>query len=183
MEAVTDQPQVDQPQVAPAIALADALLRRAFAQTTRGERRRARRLGRLLADPDGRELLFTLTDEVLRTADDARALRRLRRLVAGGVPHSLGPLDRTGLHLAAIGGAMLPAAVAPIVRARVKAETRGVILPAGDPEFAQHVARRRREGIECNVNLLGEAILGDDGRGPLTAGATDCAGPTCSAYP
>ncbi len=131
-------------------------------ETTRGEARRAHRLGRLLADPDGRELLFTLTDEVLRTDDNTRALRRLRRLLAGGVPRSFGPLDRAGLRLAALGGAVLPSAVAPVVRARVKAETRGVILPARDPAFAKHVARRRREGVEGNVNLLGEAILGDD---------------------
>ncbi len=131
-------------------------------ETTRAEARRAHRLGRLLADPAGRELLFTLTDEVLRTDDDTRAVGRLRRLIAGGIPRSFGPLDRAGLRLAALGGAVLPAAVAPVVRARVKAETRGVILAARDPAFATHVMRRRRAGIECNVNLLGEAILGDD---------------------
>ena len=32
----------------------------------------------------------------------------------------------------------------------MKAETRGVILRAGDPAFAKHVARRRRAGVECN---------------------------------
>ncbi len=152
----------DAPELTTATSLADALLRRASAQTTRAEARRARRLGRLLADPAGRELLFTLTDEVLRTDDDTRAVGRLRRLIAGGIPRSFGPLDRAGLKLAALGGAVLPAAVAPVVRARVKAETRGVILAAGDPGFANHVARRRRAGVECNVNLLGEAILGDD---------------------
>src|SRR5262249_12109591 len=44
----------------------------------------------------------------------------------------------------------------------VKAETRGVILPARDPAFARHIAERRAERFDANVNLLGEAILGDD---------------------
>ena len=51
----------DTPALTDAASLTDALLRRAFAETTRGEARRAHRLGRLLADPAGRELLFTHT--------------------------------------------------------------------------------------------------------------------------
>ena len=148
--------------VADAGVLADALLRAALAGTTRAEQRRASRLGRLLGDDAGRELLFTLTDEVLRTDDARRAARRLARLVGGGLPRALGPIDRAGLRLAALVGGAAPAAVARAVRARVHAETRGVILSAADPDFADHLARRRAAGIDCNVNLLGEAILGDD---------------------
>src|SRR4029079_2144955 len=36
------------------------------------------------------------------------------------------------------------------------------ILPAEDPAFADHVRRRRHEGFDLNVNVLGEAIVGDD---------------------
>ena len=50
--------------VATAIALADCLLVDAERLTPRRERRRARRLGRLLADEAGREFLFALTDQV-----------------------------------------------------------------------------------------------------------------------
>jgi RHH-type proline utilization regulon transcriptional repressor/proline dehydrogenase/delta 1-pyrroline-5-carboxylate dehydrogenase len=143
-------------------ARAGGLLRAALATTTPGERRRATRLGRLLADPAGRELLFTLTDEILRTPDDARAARRLAALVAPGLPRSLGPVDRAGLRLAAAAGRVAPGTTARVVRARLKLETRGVILPASDPAFGAHIARRAAEGVACNVNQLGEAILGDD---------------------
>ncbi len=152
----------DDARVRAAETLAGALLRRAAADTSRVERRRAERLGRLLADPAGRELLFALTDEVVRADDDGRAMRRLDVLVRAGVPSSFGPIDRLGLKLAAAGGRIVPAAVARAVRARVRGETHGVILPASDPPFARHLARRRSEGIDTNINLLGEAILGDD---------------------
>jgi RHH-type proline utilization regulon transcriptional repressor/proline dehydrogenase/delta 1-pyrroline-5-carboxylate dehydrogenase len=145
-----------------AIALADTILRRSVAETTRAERRRAQRLGRLLADPAGRELLFALTDEVLRAPDARRALNRLRSLLADGVPASFGPFDRVGLRLAAIAAPIAPKLVAATVERRIRAETHGVILPAADPAFAAHVAMRKREGVDLNVNLLGEAILGDD---------------------
>ena len=72
----------------------------------------ASRLGRLLGDDAGRELLFTLTDEVLRTDDARRATRRLARLVGGGLPRALGPIDRAGLRLAALVGGAAPAAIA-----------------------------------------------------------------------
>jgi RHH-type proline utilization regulon transcriptional repressor/proline dehydrogenase/delta 1-pyrroline-5-carboxylate dehydrogenase len=152
----------DDPNLSAAAQRATALLVDAEQRTTRGERRRARRLGRLLADPVGRELLMSLTDEVLRADDPRRAMHRLARLVEPGLPRSLGPIDRLGMRLAAVGGAAVPRLVAPVVRGRVKAETRGVILAARDPAFARHIARRRAQGFDANVNLLGEAILGDD---------------------
>src|SRR5947209_13444974 len=92
--------------------LAGALLRGAIAQTSRAEARRAQRLGRILGDRRARELLFTLTDEVLRTDDDRRAMRRLRSLVAAGLPDAFGPVDRLGLRLAAATGGLAPALVA-----------------------------------------------------------------------
>ncbi|MET0907839.1 MAG: bifunctional proline dehydrogenase/L-glutamate gamma-semialdehyde dehydrogenase, partial [Ilumatobacteraceae bacterium] len=55
-----------------------------------------------------------------------------------------------------------PGPVAAIVRQRIRAETRGVIIPAADPAFSRHVARRTADGFAVNVNLLGEAILGDE---------------------
>ncbi len=145
-----------------AASCAGALLRNSLAGSTIAERRRARRLGRLLSDSDGRELVFALADEVLRANDEVRASRRLRSLVAVGLPGVLGRLDRTGLRLAAAGGRVAPKAVGRVVRGRVRAEARGVVVGAEDPALSAHVARRMREGIGCNVNLLGEAILGND---------------------
>ncbi|HEX5587315.1 MAG TPA: proline dehydrogenase family protein [Acidimicrobiia bacterium] len=140
---------------------ADALLRASRAAATPVERWRARRLGRLFAEPAGRELVFRLTDQVLRTDDAARSVRTLRTLVKGGVPRSIGIVDRAGMHAAAVVGSWIPDAVARIVRARLRAETRNVVIRAADPTLARHLARRRRSGIDANVNLLGEAILGD----------------------
>ena len=119
-------------------ARADALLRAALAETTGAERRRAQRLGRFLADPAGRELLFALTDEVLRTDDDApRRCAGSRRSSRAGLPARARAVDRAGLRLAALGAPVSPALVARASCApRVKAETRGVILPAADPAFA-----------------------------------------------
>ena len=153
---------VDERSIAAAVQRAERLLVEAERTTSWRERRRARRLGNLLADDAGRELLFALTDEVLRTPTAARSMAQLRELVGIGLPDSLPRPDRLALRLAATGSSFAPVPVAAIVRRRIRAETRGVIIPAGDPAFARHVRRRHGDGFAVNVNLLGEAILGDD---------------------
>ncbi len=153
---------VDDPAVTTATQRAARLLVEAERTASWRERRRARRLGRLLGDDAGRELLFALTDEVLRTPSAGRSMAQLRDLVDTGIPASLPTLDAVALRLAAAGSALAPAPVAAIVRRRIRAETRGVIIPAADPAFARHVARRTGDGFALNINLLGEAILGDD---------------------
>jgi RHH-type proline utilization regulon transcriptional repressor/proline dehydrogenase/delta 1-pyrroline-5-carboxylate dehydrogenase len=141
-----------------AVALAERLLR---ASGSKG--RRAARLGRLVADDAGKRLSMAMADEVLRIRDQRVAARRFRALVRlHGVPSSLATLDRLLLGAGAIAAPLLPAVVMPLVRKRIVAETAGVILPAEDPAFARHVSRRRAAGIRLNVNLLGEAILGED---------------------
>ena len=148
--------------VVAAEAAAERILRRATAGTTGAERRRARRLGRLLEDPAGRALLFALTDEVLRTPAPDRAMAQLRALVRAGLPAALPAADRAALRAAAVGSRIAPRPVAAMVRRRIRAETRGVIVPARDPAFGRHLAARHRDGFATNVNLLGEAILGHD---------------------
>jgi RHH-type proline utilization regulon transcriptional repressor/proline dehydrogenase/delta 1-pyrroline-5-carboxylate dehydrogenase len=146
-----------------AVALADRLLRDALAHTTRRERRQLLRLGRLVSDPAGRELVQRLTDEVLRIGSHRRAAQRLAAVVADGrLPSSLSRLDRLLLNMAAMLAPGLPRVVMPLARRRILAETKGVVLPAEDPRFAAHAARRRHDGIGLLVNPLGESILGDD---------------------
>ena len=91
-QLLDDRHDDDHDLVDEAIALADSLLRAALAGATRRERRQLRRLGRLVADPAGRELVQHLTDEVLRIDSDRRAGRRLADVVAAdGIPSSLTP--------------------------------------------------------------------------------------------
>lgn len=149
--------------IADAVALAERLLDDATTRGGRSGRRRAARLGRLVADDAGKVLSMAMADEVLRIRDPRLAARRFRGLVVEhGVPGSLGRLDRAMLRAGAVAAPALPRVVMPLVRRRIVAETSGVILPAGDPALARHIATRRAAGIRLNVNLLGEAILGEE---------------------
>lgn len=146
-----------------AAAEAASLLATSLARTTRRERRRQARLARIVDDTALRELTFALTDEVLRIDDPQRAARRFAAVVHDLADASgLGTVDRISLRAGAVLAPRLPRLVMPLVRRRVLAEAEGVVLPADDPAFATHVRRRADEGFRLNVNVLGEAILGDD---------------------
>ena len=145
-----------------AVGRAAALLIAARRDTHRGERRRQVRLARIVDDVGLRELAFALTDEVLRLADDRRAAARFAAVVRElGDSSGLDAVDRASLRLGAVVAPRLPRLVMPLVRRRILAEVRGVVLSADDPAFARHVAHRTDEGFRLNVNVLGEAILSD----------------------
>jgi RHH-type proline utilization regulon transcriptional repressor/proline dehydrogenase/delta 1-pyrroline-5-carboxylate dehydrogenase len=144
--------------------LADAERRRPAA-----ERRQAARLARLLGDPAGREVILALTDEVLRIRDPRRAAAVLVELTRRGpnplddwrAARYLQPVDRAALVTGGRLAPLLPGVVVPAVRRRVQGEMSGVILPAGAERLARHAARRRTRGIGLNINVLGEAVLGE----------------------
>ena len=140
-----------------AVALAERLL--AESSTDKQQAR----LGRLVADEHGKKLAMALADQVLRIRDDLRAARRFRALVEEhGAPRFTGPVDRALLRIGSRAALVAPSLVVPMVRARIRGETSAVILPAHDPALRKHIAARRRAGIRLNVNLLGEAILGEE---------------------
>ena len=152
----TDSAPVEQ-----AVALARRMLADSLADATRSERRRQHRLGRLLADPQGRELLFALTDEVVRIETPSRAARRFAAVVRQHPTSALGAGDRLLLRGGAWIAPLLPALVMPLVVRRIRRETRGIVLPAEDPGFARHLRARAGDAVRINVNPLGESILSD----------------------
>lgn len=155
----------DDHRVKEAIAIARRMVVDAAArerEAPRGERARRARLARLVGDPRATEVALALTDQVMRIGDDARAADRLARIVAGADLGGLGIADRTLMQAGAHLARRAPGPVMGLVRSRMRHEAGEVILPAEDPAFARHVARRRSEGVRVNVNVLGEAILGAD---------------------
>ena len=145
-----------------AVSLAERLLAESHRIATRAEHRQLQRLGRLINDAQGRELVQMLTDEVLRIHDHGRAARRFRDVVRTvGVPSSLGRADALMLRIGAALCVYAPPLLMPLVARRIRNETRGVVLSSIDPAFARHVQLRSEQGVNLIVNVLGEAILSD----------------------
>ena len=145
---------------------AERLAREIFADATRRttvtDRLRQRRVARLLDDPNSRSFLLALTDEVVRIPDRRRAATRLHDIVvAQESPAVAGPIDRVLLQVGARLAPRLPHVVMPLAIARLRQAFTGIVLPAERNAFARHARRRRAQGIHLNVNVLGEAVLGE----------------------
>lgn len=127
------------------------------------ERLRSARISRLLDDPEGLDFILALTDEVLRIRNPKRVARHLVELVhSSSKPAFLGRFDALALGVGTALAPYLPEVVLPLVRRRVRAEFGGVVLPSEERALTRHIARRRRQGIRLNMNVLGEAVLGED---------------------
>ena len=153
-----------------ALALADRWVAATAAGETRTEKRTTGRLAALVSDPRGLELAVRFVDRVARPEDvhvAARELAGLRRF-AGAAGSFLGPLDRTLLTLGATLAPVLPRVVVPAARARLRQLVGHLVADAG-PGLGPHIAQAGAEGFRLNLNLLGEAVLGETEAGSRLA--------------
>ena len=145
-----------------AVELAEALLRDARAQQTADEHAHARKLARMMADPQGKALTIALADQAFRSHRPERVADQLAYLLERyGVPQYMDWWERVALLL---GGAMahfLPSLVVPPIVNRLRQETQNVILPGEEDDLRRYLEERRRAGMRLNLNQLGEAILGE----------------------
>ncbi len=122
----------------------------------------ARRLAGVLSDPHGLAFTVGFVDGVVRPEDlriAARNLRGLVPLIPRFLPAPLRALIRVGGAVAPL----LPWPVVPMARGVLRRMVRHLIVDATDTRLGPAIGRIRAsgEGISLNINLLGEAILGE----------------------
>src|SRR5690554_3236529 len=121
----------------------------------------AAQLAALLRDPAGLPFTVGFVDGVIRPEDPRVAAKRLRGLareVPGFLPWHL----RAGMRLAAVGAAVVPALVVPVVRRVLRGLVRHLVIDASPARLGRAIARLRSHGgTRLNINLLGEAVLGE----------------------
>ncbi|HTU58736.1 MAG TPA: proline dehydrogenase family protein, partial [Polyangiales bacterium] len=68
---------------------------------------------------------------------------------------------RALLHVFLRAGPFAPQLAAEGMRNRLRKETQGVVLSAEEPMLTQYLDARRAQGVDINLNYLGEAVLGE----------------------
>jgi len=120
----------------------------------------AEKLAGVLKDPRGLPFTVGFIDGVVRPEDTRVAARNFAEL-ANDIPSFLPWYLRTAIRLGGIAGLALPRIVIPIVRRALRSMVSHLIVDATDAKLGRAIARIRRNGARLNVNLLGEAVLGE----------------------
>lgn len=121
----------------------------------------ARRLAGVLQDPHGLAFTVGFVDGVVRPEDPRVAARNLRELT-DLVPAFLSWPLRAAIRIGALLAPALPHVIVPVARAVLRRMVRHLIVDATDRRLGSAIRRiRGSEGVRLNVNLLGEAILGE----------------------
>ncbi|CAM4035180.1 proline dehydrogenase family protein [Janibacter anophelis] len=149
------------PFVEDAIALAERWSASAEAGETKREAQTTGQLAALLSDHAGLDLAVFFVDRVARPEDNRVAAKALNRITASDSASFLGGLDRALLGLGARAARIAPQVVVPAARARMKQMVGHLIVDARDPRLGKHLAAAREDGFRLNINLLGEAVLGE----------------------
>ncbi|WP_456697730.1 bifunctional proline dehydrogenase/L-glutamate gamma-semialdehyde dehydrogenase [Aeromicrobium sp. P5_D10] len=116
-------------------------------------------LAGVLKDPQGLPFTVGFIDGVIRP-EDARVAARNFAVLAKNVPAFLPWHLRTAVRLGAWAGRVAPGLVIPVVRRALRSMVGHLIVDATDAKLGRAIAKIRRRGVKLNINLLGEAVLG-----------------------
>jgi RHH-type transcriptional regulator, proline utilization regulon repressor / proline dehydrogenase / delta 1-pyrroline-5-carboxylate dehydrogenase len=145
-----------------ALTRARALIDVAARPGTRQERVTRRNLRRLFSDPRAVDVTITLTDEVMRFHSSESASAALREAATKTSPRGFGLINMFGLRALAWGSRVAPPVAIGVVTAKIRSLTQNLILDADPEELTKQFALHTSEGLRLNVNVLGEAVLGED---------------------
>src|SRR6185312_6265010 len=120
----------------------------------------AERLAGVLKDPHGLDFTIGFVDRVVRPHDLHVAGRNLRA-VAKITPRFLPWYMRFAIWLGGVFGPILPGIVVPISRSVLRRMVGHLIVDATPARLGPAIAKLRAGGARLNLNLLGEAVLGE----------------------
>jgi RHH-type proline utilization regulon transcriptional repressor/proline dehydrogenase/delta 1-pyrroline-5-carboxylate dehydrogenase len=144
-----------------AIARTKELMKESDKLRGRREKVNRKRVARLFKDPKAIEATITLTDEVMRISSVTSSSRIFRRAAKKASIVGFGLINGMGLHAIGILSNVLPTPVIAVVHQRVRALSKDLILAAEPEKLAKHLGKRTEKGLSLNINVLGEAVLGD----------------------
>ncbi len=125
------------------------------------EDKAAAQLAGVLKDPHGLEFTVGFVDEVIRPEDDAAAGKNLGRL-APIVPKFLPPHLRAAVRAGGVVAPKMPWPTIPVARKAMRDMVGHLIVDARDEKLGPAIKHLTAGGNKLNINLLGEAVLGNE---------------------
>lgn len=125
-----------------------------------------KQLADMVHDPDGVEFTFAFVDRVARPEDNSVAAKEFMRIAhplkrTAPVPGFMSFLDQALVTAGSIAAPLLPSVVMPIARKYLRTTVSHLVLDAESKALDNLLDRSHDQGFRLNLNLLGEAVLGE----------------------
>jgi len=153
-------PKIDETAIT-SVAAARNLIHTAEGMRSRKDSANRERFAKLFKDPKAIEVTITLTDEVMRIHATRQAVAIFSRAAKKASIKGFGVTSALGLRFLRLTAGLVPGAVIAIVHRRVRGLSKGLILPFEVDGLTKVLRRRAKQGIRLNINVLGEAVLGE----------------------
>ena len=160
-QVIQTDPEIDKLAIE-AVENARALIAESLPNLKRYDKASRKRFTRLFKDPKAISVTVSLTDEVMRITSAKDSVRILRKAAKDSTVAGFGLFNTVGLKLIASLSRVIPKPVLFAVHTQVKLLSKGIILPAESKKLSRQIKRRAKKGIRLNINVLGEAVLGED---------------------
>lgn len=144
-----------------AVVLVEKWLEAAREGETSAERASMERLSELIEDPNGVGWVMAFVDRIARAEDNTVAAHQLHSLVhTRPTPDFFSWTDGVLLSVGSALAPMMPGVVMPSAMRRMRQLVGHMVVNSEPKKLRRHLTERQEEGYQLNVNLLGEAVLG-----------------------
>ena len=145
-----------------AIALAETWQNRANRLLTSEEKGIAEQMMRLLTHPMDKVILTKMIDQSFRAHNPARVADQINSLLRKyGVPDFFSSVDKLLVQMFLGLGRYIPSISIPKMIDKMRHDSSRAIIPGEADELNAHLQKRKKQGVQMNINHLGEALLGE----------------------
>ncbi len=157
-EQKTDLPEILQT----TLALAESWQNHANTLRTKEELKQQQMMRRLLNHPSDKTVVMHLVDQSFRSGNPSRVVDQFRYLLEHhGIPRFFPQVEQWLLKIFLHLGKFVPQISHSQILRKIREDTSRTILPEEPEILNAHLKKRQAEGVQVNLNHLGEAVLGD----------------------
>ncbi len=124
----------------------------------------SKRIGPIITNPEAKTFLIRMMDTVFRSSNYNRVSKYITALLNSSKA-SLAIFSTTEKILVGLYrliGNKIPSISIPLMLSQIKSVTKPILFFVNDSKFKKHVEKRREDGVVLNVNLIGEALIGEE---------------------
>jgi len=132
--------------------------------TTKTQSPFLKRLQPILSNLNTKFFLIKLLDTALRPSEPKAINKHIQTLFKNFPNHAVlfSPFERTLVFLYKHVGKLVPSISIPLLVKRIKSITNDVIFDIQETNFNKNIKKRKNADIKQNINLIGEALLGEE---------------------